>query len=223
MNAVEQLMTVVLQHPTYLASGAGALAVLIVLVLVMRRKGSATAAQAKPAGTGKSTNLASRDETPRGGPAAARSAAKPAGGRSSSQTLDTQLGGSPAAGKEKDPFKDEPDPRLVTQYQEGTGEGIEEIEARLGEDPNNEDLLDWLAFMYYSNGKLEKAIDTYQRAINLNYENEHQHYYLGNAYYKLGKFDRAVEEWEVVVQLKPDSKLAQNAQERIRKVKAQGK
>ena len=122
-----------------------------------------------------------------------------------------------------DPFKDEPDPRLVTQYQEGTGEGIEEIEARLKEDPNNEDLLDWLAFMYYSNGKLEKAIETYQRAINLNYENEHQHYYLGNAYYKLGKNDRAIEEWEVVVQLKPESKLAQNAQERIGKVKTGAK
>ena len=46
---------------------------------------------------------------------------------------------------------------------------------------------------------------------------------LADVYRTLGKFDRAVEEWEVVVQLKPESKLAQNAQERIQKVKTQGK
>lgn len=108
---------------------------------------------------------------------------------------------------------------LVTQYQEGTGEGIEEIEAKLKEDPNNPDLLDWLAFMYYSNNQMDKAIEIYQRALNLNYENETQHYYLGNSFYKLGNFDRAIEEWEVVVSLKPDSKIAANAQERINKAR----
>ena len=110
---------------------------------------------------------------------------------------------------------------LVTQYQEGTGEGIEEIEAKLAEDPNNPDLLDWLAFMYYSNNQMEKAIEIYQRALNLNYENETQHYYLGNSFYKMGNIDRAIEEWEVVVSLKPDSKIASNAQERINKARQQ--
>lgn len=108
---------------------------------------------------------------------------------------------------------------LVTQYQEGTGEGIEEIDAKLREDPNNPDLLDWLAFMYYSNNQMDKAIEIYQRALNLNYENETQHYYLGNSFYKIGNVDRAVEEWEVVVSLKPDSKIAKNAQERITKAR----
>jgi tetratricopeptide (TPR) repeat protein len=69
---------------------------------------------------------------------------------------------------------------LVTQYQEGTGEGIEEIEAKLAEDPNNPDLLDWLAFMYYSNNQMDKAIEIYQRALNLNYENVTQLFFLGN-------------------------------------------
>lgn len=110
---------------------------------------------------------------------------------------------------------------LVTQYQEGTGEGIEEIEQKLKEDPNNPDLLDWLAFMYYSNNQMDQAIEIYQRALNLNYENETQHYYLGNSFYKMGNFDRAIEEWEVVVSLKPDSKIAANAQERINKAREQ--
>lgn len=110
---------------------------------------------------------------------------------------------------------------LVTQYQEGTGEGIEEIEQKLQEDPNNPDLLDWLAFMYYSNNQMDRAIEIYQRALNLNYENETQHYYLGNSFYKMSNIDRAIEEWEVVVSLKPDSKIAANAQERINKARQQ--
>ncbi|MBI4858784.1 MAG: tetratricopeptide repeat protein [Candidatus Riflebacteria bacterium] len=219
MSNIDQWMKVVLENPKILAAGAGGLIVLIILIVLMRGKKGA-AAEAKQAGSGqKGANIASKEKLEQMG---GQTPQKPGGAKLSSQTLDTKIGSSkpPAA---KDPFKDEPDPKLVTQYQEGTGEGIEEIEARLKEDPNNEDLLDWLAFMYYSNNKLEKAIETYQKAINLNYENEHQHYYLGNAYYKLGKYDRAIEEWEVVVQLKPDSKLAQNAQERIQKVKTSGK
>ena len=108
---------------------------------------------------------------------------------------------------------------VLTQYQEGTGEGISEIENKLKDDPNNPDLLDWLAFMYYSNNELEKAVEIYQRALNLNYENEHQHYYLGNSFFKKGISDRAIEEWEVVISLKPNSKIAQNAQERINKAR----
>ncbi len=112
-----------------------------------------------------------------------------------------------------------PQAGVLTQYQEGTGEGIEEIEKKLAEDPNNPDLLDWLAFMYYSNNQIDKAIEMYQRALNLNYENEHQHYYLGNSFYKQGNIERAIEEWEVVISLKPNSKIAQNAQERINKAR----
>jgi tetratricopeptide (TPR) repeat protein len=108
---------------------------------------------------------------------------------------------------------------VLTQYQEGTGEGISEIENKLKDDPNNPDLLDWLAFMYYSNNQLDKAVEIYQRALNLNYENEHQHYYLGNSFFKKGICDRAIEEWEVVISLKPNSKIAQNAQERINKAR----
>ncbi|MBI3892927.1 MAG: tetratricopeptide repeat protein [Candidatus Wallbacteria bacterium] len=121
----------------------------------------------------------------------------------------------PAAAEPPKPAS--PDPSMVTQYQPGTGEGIPELEEQLKQDPDNPDLLDWLAFMYYSNGKLEKAIETYQKAIALNYDNEHQHYYLGNSFYKLGNVERACEEWEVVIALKPDGKLAKNAEDRIEK------
>ncbi|MBI4870147.1 MAG: tetratricopeptide repeat protein [Candidatus Riflebacteria bacterium] len=123
----------------------------------------------------------------------------------------------PAA--EEPAAKAAPDPSMVTQYQPGTGEGIPELEEQLRQDPENPDLLDWLAFMYYSNKRYEQAIATYQQAIRLTYENEHQHYYLGNSFYQMGNQDRAIEEWDVVVSLKPDGKLAKNAEERIEKCK----
>lgn len=115
-----------------------------------------------------------------------------------------------------------PDPSLVTQYHAGTGEGIEELEKQLEEDPDNPDILDWLAFTYYTNQMLEKAVETYQRAIAIDYDNSDRHFYLANAYYKLGQVDRALEEWEIVISLKPDSKQAKKAEERIEKAKAGG-
>lgn len=127
--------------------------------------------------------------------------------------------GAPAPEAPTPPKPSTPDPGMVTQYQPGTGEGIGELEEQLKQDPENPDLLDWLAFMYYSNKKYQEAIDTYRRAIAINYDNEHQHYYLANSYYQLGQMERAIEEWEVVLELKPGSKLAHNAEERIEKSK----
>jgi tetratricopeptide (TPR) repeat protein len=153
-------------------------------------------------------------------PVAEAGALVPAGGSSQAPRNQSPT---PAALSAPSGGSEPPPPNLgqgvLTQYQEGTGEGITEIENKLKDDPNNPDLLDWLAFMYYSNNQLDKAIEIYQRALNLNYENEHQHYYLGNSFYKKGIIDRAIEEWEVVMSLKPNSKIAQNAQERINKAR----
>ena len=52
---------------------------------------------------------------------------------------------------------------ILTKYTSGSGEGIPEVEKLLEGDPNNVDLLDWLAFMYYSNDNIDKAIETYTR------------------------------------------------------------
>ncbi|NLI76633.1 MAG: tetratricopeptide repeat protein [Candidatus Riflebacteria bacterium] len=104
---------------------------------------------------------------------------------------------------------------LLTKYTAGTGEGIAEVEKLLVSDPNNVDLLDWLAFMYYSNNEIEKAVETYKKALAIKPTNENQHYYLGNSYFKKGMFEDAKKEWNEVIRLKPNSKIAKNAQERI--------
>lgn len=104
---------------------------------------------------------------------------------------------------------------LLTKYTSGTGEGIAEVEKLLVSDPNNVDLLDWLAFMYYSNNETDKAIETYKRALSIKPTNENQHYYLANSYFKKGMQAEAQKEWSEVIRLKPGSKIAKNAQERI--------
>lgn len=104
---------------------------------------------------------------------------------------------------------------LLTKYTSGTGEGIAEVEKLLVSDPNNVDLLDWLAFMYYSNNETDKAIETYKRALEIKPSNENQHYYLANSYFKKGMQAEAQKEWAEVIRLKPGSKIAKNAQERI--------
>ena len=112
---------------------------------------------------------------------------------------------------------------LLTKYTAGTGEGINEVEKLLEGDPNNVDLLDWLAFMYYSNNNIDKAIDTYKRALAIKPDNENQHYYLANSYFKKGMTAEAKKEWNEVIRLKPNSKIAKNAQERIDYIGSQGK
>ncbi|PKK91332.1 MAG: hypothetical protein CVV64_06070 [Candidatus Wallbacteria bacterium HGW-Wallbacteria-1] len=106
---------------------------------------------------------------------------------------------------------------ILTQYKSGNGQGITEVAAMLEQDPNNLELLDWLAFMYYSNNMLDEALATYTKALTLDPENVNQLYYLGSTYFKMGGRDEAVECWKRVVELKPDSKIASKAQAKIDK------
>lgn len=112
---------------------------------------------------------------------------------------------------------------LLTKYTAGTGEGINEVEKLLEGDPNNVDLLDWLAFMYYSNNNIDKAIETYKRALSIKSDNENQHYYLANSYFKKSMMAEAKKSWSEVIRIKPNSKIAKNAQERIDYLNTQGK
>ncbi len=54
-------------------------------------------------------------------------------------------------------------------------------------------------------------------------DNENQHYYLANSYFKKGMSAEAKKEWSEVIRLKPNSKIAKNAQERIDYMATQGK
>jgi len=103
----------------------------------------------------------------------------------------------------------------ITEYTEGSGEGIDEVRMMLKNDPDNVDLQDWLAFMLYTNNELDEAIELYKKLLSANHRPDNQHFYLGNAYYKKGLTKLAVEEWKRVVELDPESKMGKKAKVRL--------
>jgi len=103
----------------------------------------------------------------------------------------------------------------ITEYTQGSGEGIDDVRLMLQSDPDNVDLLDWLAFMLYTNNTLDEAIELYKRLLGLNHRPDNQHFYLGNAYLKKGLSKLAIQSWKKVIELAPNGKLARKAKVRI--------
>lgn len=103
----------------------------------------------------------------------------------------------------------------ITEYNEGSSEGIGPVEDMLKADPENLDLMDWLSFLYYSNNRLDDAIQLYRKLLAHNHKAESQYFYLGNAYYRKGILPLAVEQWKRCVASAPESSMARKAQARI--------
>jgi len=103
----------------------------------------------------------------------------------------------------------------ITEYTEGSGEGIDDVETMLKADPDNVDLQDWLAFLYYTNNRLDEAIDLYKKLLASGHKADTQYFYLGNAYYKKGLSQLAVEQWKKSLEVAPTGPMARKAQARI--------
>lgn len=104
----------------------------------------------------------------------------------------------------------------ITEYKEGgDAEGIKSVESMLQTDPENVDLMDWLAFLYYSNNRLDDAINLYKKLLAKQHKVDTQYFYLGNAYYKKGLTQVAIEQWKRAVAAAPGSPMARKAEARI--------
>lgn len=103
----------------------------------------------------------------------------------------------------------------ITEYTEATGEGIGDVQSMLAADPDNIDLMDWLAFLFYSNNRLDEAIDLYKRLLSQGHKPESQYFYLGNAYYRKGLQTLAIQQWKKCIEAEPTSSMARKAQARI--------
>ena len=112
-----------------------------------------------------------------------------------------------------------PNPLLVTGHQGPTWVGIDELERRVAANPQDDDLLALLGFVYYTAAQYAKAIDIYRRAIALDDASPQHHYYLANALFRAGQFAPAHTEWERVTELDPDGRLGRNAKRRASSVK----
>ena len=67
-----------------------------------------------------------------------------------------------------------------------------------------------LALSYYEQGKLEEAVASYQKALNLKPAYAEAHNNLGNALQVLGEFEDSVASYRKAVNYKPDYAMAHN-------------
>ena len=103
---------------------------------------------------------------------------------------------------------------VLTQYSSAPLD-IEELLRMAEANPDNVNILDCLAFKFYTGEQFDRALDFYQRIVKIQPENESAHYYMGNIFYRQKRLVAAMMEWKKVISLGSDGKLAAKAQERI--------
>lgn len=92
---------------------------------------------------------------------------------------------------------------------------LERIEQKLAADPGNLELMDWIAFMFYSNGVREKALHYYTRLAAARPGNPSYHYFLGNLHFQAGDTPTARECWSRVIQLDLEGEYAARARRKM--------
>jgi tetratricopeptide (TPR) repeat protein len=95
---------------------------------------------------------------------------------------------------------------------------LERIESRLLKDPQNLELMDWVAFMFYSNGVPDKAIEYYRRLAAARPRNASYQYFLGNLHQQQGELEPARECWNQVVSLDLEGEYAARARRKLASV-----
>jgi tetratricopeptide (TPR) repeat protein len=103
---------------------------------------------------------------------------------------------------------------VLTQYSSAPLD-VEELLRMAKANPDNINVLDCLAFKYYTAETLDQALEIYRQISKLDPKNDSAHYYIGNIYYRQKRLVAAMMEWKKVIKLNTDSKMADKAQERI--------
>ncbi|MBI2943677.1 MAG: tetratricopeptide repeat protein [Candidatus Wallbacteria bacterium] len=104
----------------------------------------------------------------------------------------------------------------TTQYAHKTDAAdLERIEKKLLEDPQNIELMDWVAFMFYSNGVRDKAFEYYERLTAARPRYPSYHYFLGNLHYQKGDRAAARECWARVLSLDREGEYAGKARNKL--------
>lgn len=89
------------------------------------------------------------------------------------------------------------------------------LEGWLDEDPHADSLLAVLAFAHYKAGDDERSLPFVKRALDVEGKNPYLHYLHGLVEFRRGNVEIAVQAWERVIRLRPDHKVALDAQRRI--------
>lgn len=109
----------------------------------------------------------------------------------------------------------DPDAKL-SQHQRQSDELIALAWERHHRAPGDLQLVDWLAYLLYANGRHGEAIPLLERLVQGSAPTALQHFHLANCFHATGEADRAVDHWELVVRTFPGSDVARKALARLR-------
>ena len=85
---------------------------------------------------------------------------------------------------------------------------IKYLEQVLKQDPESDQLLVELGWLYYRTGDYQKANQALTRAVSVNKLNPAAHFNLGLVYRETGLLEKAVQEFQRTLELDPDSRYA---------------
>ena len=103
---------------------------------------------------------------------------------------------------------------MLTQYSQAPLD-IDELLRMHEANPDNLNVLDCIAFSYYTQDDLDRALEYYKKILEQDDTLANAHYYVGNVLFRRRQLVAAMMSWKKVIALDPDGKLAKNAQERI--------
>ena len=100
----------------------------------------------------------------------------------------------------------------MTQYAKcADSEELKHAEQLIEEDPENLSLLEWVAFLHYTNGNYERSIELFKKLVKMDAKNEGHLYYLANSLYKVQKLTLARMYWKKVIMTNPEGKFAEKS------------
>lgn len=103
---------------------------------------------------------------------------------------------------------------ILTQYSQAPFD-LGELQRMHQANPENLDVLNCIAFRYYTQDELDQALEYYQKILALDAKHPEAHYYVGNVQFRRRKLVAAMMSWKKVIAIDPQSKFAENARERI--------
>jgi tetratricopeptide (TPR) repeat protein len=76
-------------------------------------------------------------------------------------------------------------------------------------------MVDTLGWGYYRLGQYDKAVETLERAVELEAGDPEINNHLGDAYWQVGRRDEALFQWRRVLTLEPDKRIEADAQAKL--------
>ena len=89
------------------------------------------------------------------------------------------------------------------------------IQKALGVNPNSGAMVDSLGWAYYRLGDYKKAVESLERAVEMQAGEPDINDHLGDAYWRAGRRDEAGFQWHRVLTLEPDAKLKAAVEQKI--------